>query len=661
MAESEFTLPEGFLGFSSGDWMAAVDKALKGAPFDRLRARTLDGLPVEPLYQRAADARPQPGRTPGKPWVVMQRIDHPDAQAANELILADLAGGANGLELVFSSSTRARGHGIAADRLSKFESLLEGVHPQLIQVRVDAGYETTAALALFLSLAERRGLDPAKLDIVCSADYVGKLAATGHLRTSLSVLEARLGDLAHHCLGRGLTIPIVNCDGRHWHDGGASEAQELAYTFATALEYLRALDAAGVESAVMPRLIGFTLSADADQLATLAKARAARRIWASILEAASLPAVPMRLHMETSWRMMSRRDPWVNMLRTTLAAFAAGIGGADSVTVLPFTAPLGLPDAFARRIARNTQAILIEESNLHRVADPSAGSGAIEARTNELAEAAWRLMQEVEAEGGIVAALQATTVQERIAKIKAERLREIATRRHRITGTSAFPDIRERPVEVLPVTADDLGAAGQRVDLPPPTHGGHQAAVEAAIRSGASLADILVSRPVSAGLTTTAIAPHRDSEPFEALRDAADGAPKRPTVFLATLGPLSQFTARATWAKNFFETAGIEAVGGDVHADIDAAIAGWKASGAALVCLCSSDAIYAEQGELAASRFAGAGATGLYLAGRPKELTSALAAAGVATFIYEGCDALDVLRAAHQRLEHTPFRSRLSE
>ncbi|MBA5779084.1 methylmalonyl-CoA mutase [Stappia sp. F7233] len=654
MAGSEFTLPREFLDFDSGDWMAAVDKALKGAPFDRLRTRTLDGLPIEPLYPRAGNARPQAGRAAGEPWVVMQRIDHPAPKAARELILADLQGGANGIELVFSSSTRARGNGLVADTLDRFSIMLEGIHPELIQVRLDAGYETAAALALFLALVEGRGLDPAKLDIVCSADYVGKLAATGQLRTALSVLQARLGDLAHRSVERGMIIPIVNCDGRHWHDGGASEAQELAFTFATALEYLRALDRAGIDAEVMPRLIGFTLVADADQFATLAKARAARRMWAAILEAAQLPATPMRLHMETSWRMMSRRDPWVNMLRTTIAAFAAGVGGADSVTVLPFTAPLGLPDAFARRIARNTQTILIEEANLHKVADPGAGSGAVEAFTTELCEAAWRLMQEVEAEDGIVSTLMAKTVQQKIATVTAARRAEIAARRHRITGTSAFPDIRERPVEVLAVSPDDLGTAGRRVDLPPPGRGEHQAAVEAALRNGASMADILVSRPVSTGLTTTAIAPHRDSEPFEVLRDAADEAVRRPTVFLATLGALSQFTARATWTKNFFETGGIEAVGGDVYGDLDAALAGWKASGASLVCLCSSDAVYATQGEEAAERFAAGGAAGLYLAGRPKDLMPALAAAGVATFVYEGCDALHVLRTAHQRLGLAP-------
>lgn len=650
MPETDLTLPLDFPPVDRSDWAAAAEKALKGASFDRLRTTTLDGLTIEPIYERVRDAVPQAGRKAGAPWALIQRIDHPDPQEANALLLADLEGGATGIELVFDTSVRSRGYGLTADTLEKLDRSLDGVILDLVKIRLDAGYETAASLTLLIALAERRGYDPAQLDLVCSADYIGKFATTGLLRASVPMLEARMGDLAYYCRRRGMAIPIVSCDGRHWHDGGASDAQELAYTFAAALEYMRKLELCGVGPEELAGLIGFTFVASADQIATIAKARAARRIWSSVLAACGFPDTAMRLHMETSWRMMSRRDPWVNILRSGVAAFAAGVGGADSVNVLPFTLPLGLPDAFARRIARNSQLILMEECNLHRVTDPSAGSGAIEARTSELAQAAWTLMQEIESEGGIMTSLIAGTVQSRIAAVKAARLRDIATRRHRITGTSAFPDIKERRVEVLTPAVDDLRSAGRRLELPLPGHGELMSTIETALKNGASLYDIIVSRPFGEPLETIPIKGYRDAEGFEALRDAAEGAAGPPSVFLATLGPLAQFGARAAWAKNFFEIGGIEAKGGEVYGDLDATVSAWKASGSPLLCLCSSDAVYEDLALEAARRFRSAGADALYIAGKPGARADEMRRAGIANFIYEGCDALAVLNAAHDRL-----------
>ena len=176
--------------------------------------------------------------------------------------------------------------------------------------------------------------------------------------------------------------------------------QELAYVLAVAVAYLRALESGGVALDQARRMIFFRLSADADQFLTIAKFRALRKLWARVEEACGLAPVPAFVSAETAWRMMTRRDPHVNMLRTTIAAFSAGIGGADAVTVLPFTAALGLPDRFARRIARNSQLLLLEESNLAKVSDPAAGSGGFEALTEQLCTAAWALFQEIERAGG---------------------------------------------------------------------------------------------------------------------------------------------------------------------------------------------------------------------------------------------------------------------
>jgi methylmalonyl-CoA mutase len=356
-------------------------------------------------------------------------------------------------------------------------------------------------------------------------------------------------------------------------------------------------------------MIFFRLAADADQFLTMAKFRALRKLWARMEEAAGLAPKSAFVAAETAWRMMTQRDPYVNMLRVTIAAFAAGLGGADAVTVLPFTAALGLPDSFARRVARNTQLILLEESNLAKVADPAAGSGGIEALTDELCRAAWTLFQEIEKAGGVAASLESGLIQGKVAETRKAREKAIATRKDPLTGTSEFPFLSEAQVQVLEVAPRAAAAAG-----------------------------------------TNALCAIRLAEPFEKLRDASDAALKksgvRPKVFLATLGKPADNIARATFAKNFFEAGGIEAVefsGGDLAA-------AFKQSGAKLACLCSSDEVYAREAVEAAKTLAAADAAQLYLAGRSGDLADALDKAGVKNFIYAGCDALATLQAAHARL-----------
>jgi methylmalonyl-CoA mutase len=315
--------------------------------------------------------------------------------------------------------------------------------------------------------------------------------------------------------------------------------------------------------------------------------------------------------------MMTRRDPYVNMLRATVAVFGAGVGGADAIAVLPFTAAIGLPDSFARRAARNTQLILLEEANLAKVADPAAGSGAIEALTEDLCAAAWSRFQDIEQAGGAWSALERGLVQQQVARVRAEREKAIAQRKDALTGTSDYPDLHESPAAVLDV------------------------------------APIVPPKESAAVLTTEPLPRIRLAEPFEALRDASDrilaqtGA--RPKIFLANLGTPADFTTRAMFAKNLFEAGGIEAVtkdGCNSHADL---VAAFKASGARLACLCSSDAVYAKEAGDAAKALATAGATHIYLAGQPRD-QAALQAAGIGTFIFAGCDALAVLQAAHARI-----------
>ncbi|MFN5682967.1 methylmalonyl-CoA mutase family protein, partial [Bradyrhizobium sp.] len=361
------------------------------------------------------------------------------------------------------------------------------------------------------------------------------------------------------------------------------------------------------------------LAADTDQFLTLAKFRSLRRLWARIEAACGLAPKPLFISGETAWRMLTRRDPYVNMLRATIATFAAGLGGANAITVLPHTAALGLPDAFARRVARNTQLVLLEESNLARVADPAAGAGGIEALTNELSTAAWTLFQEIEKAGGVVAALQAGLIQSKIAAVKQARDANLAKRRDVLTGASEFPNLNEAEVAVDAVAP-------------------------------------LAPQPAAkAALTFAALAPIRLADAFERLRDRSDALLKskgqRPAIFLANLGTAADFTARATFARSFFEAGGITAVDGPGGTDPAALADAYRASGAAIVCLCSSDKAYAETAVPVAQALQAAGARHIYLAGRGGEQEAALREAGIGSFVFAGGDALKTLEDAYTHLE----------
>jgi methylmalonyl-CoA mutase len=313
---------------------------------------------------------------------------------------------------------------------------------------------------------------------------------------------------------------------------------------------------------------------------------------------------------------MTRRDPYVNMLRATIAVFSASLGGADAITVLPFTRAIGLSDHFARRIARNTQLVLLEEANLGKVSDPAAGAGGFEDVTAKLSAAAWILFQAIERAGGAWAALEAGLIQRKVATTRAERAAAVARRKDVLIGTSEFPDLAEEAIAVLDVAPVKLA-------------------------------------PYPTALTFEPLLASRLAEPFEVLRDASDrvlaqtGA--RPKAFLANLGPPAEFTARAAFAKNFFEAGGIAALGNDGFANQTEMVAAFKASGATLVCLCSSDKVYAGEAVDAAKALTAAGAQ-VYLAGRPGEREADLTVAGVQAFVYAGCDALATLNAVHAKL-----------
>lgn len=596
------------------DWLAAVDKVLEGRSFDDvLRSTTADGITIEPLYtredERAVDQVPGPvatrrastvaGLTGG--WDVRQPHGGTDIAATNAAILTDLARGVTSIDLDMA--------GIAD--LATLDAVLDGVLLDLAPVGLHAADDGVAAARLLLDLAVRREVAPSERHVDLGCDPIGRLAVHGAVGGGIDAALASVGALAAEIAPTHPGARTVRADGVPFADAGATPATELAAAVAAGLEYLRALTAAGLDTREAMAQVLLSVTVGADQFGDIAKLRALRVMWARVGEVVGVDDHPTVIQASTASSIATRHDPWVNMLRVTIGCLAAAVGGADIVRVLPFDAAVGVPDELGRRVARNTQLALMEESNLHRVIDPAGGSWYVEHLTDALAAEAWTILQAIEADGGIVAALRSGTLQDRIDASWAQTAASVATRRRPITGVSEFPDVAEKLLEraAAPPVADPDGPAEAR---PLPLR--------------------------------------RIAEPYERLRDAAAGADPSPTVFLANLGPAAVHTARASWAKNFFEAGGIRAVPTDGFDDVESLAAAFAADASAIAVICSSDKTYAEHAAAAATALKAAGAVRVYLAGHPGDRRDADVAAGVDEFIHVGTDVLATLTAAHATL-----------
>src|ERR1700676_4157956 len=425
MTTDDLPLAADFAPATYDDWRKLVDGVLKGAPFEKLVGRTYDDLRIEPIYPRAKGATPVAARPAAAPWQIMQRIDHPDARQANTQPLHDLENGATGLTLVFAGANGAYGFGLEPTA-EAIEQVLDGIYIDAgIGIELQIGPQSRMAAIHIAEYVKRKGLSPAACNILFGLDPLGACVVWGSSPYSWPEIVPAVTGAIKGLVAMGFRGPFAAADGRMIHDSGGSEVQELAFVLATGVAYLRAIEGAGVALEDAQGMVYARLAADADQFLTMAKFRALRLLWARIEQACGLAPKPLFVAAETAWRMLTQRDPYVNMLRATVATFSAGLAGATVVTVLPHTLAIGLPDAFARRVARNTQLILLEESNLAKVSDPAAGSGGIEALTHQLCEAAWSLFQEMEKAGGVFAALEQGLIQRKVAATRAVREQNI--------------------------------------------------------------------------------------------------------------------------------------------------------------------------------------------------------------------------------------------
>ncbi len=536
--------------------------------WEKLTRVTLDGVEVAPLGVRESlDGLAEPGM-PGQPpyvrgsglpgseqgWGVRSHLAEPDPAVAAEAALVDLENGVTSLWLAVGAG------GLAVADLPR---VLEKVYVDLAPVSLDADDPLPAAEA-FVAIVEDRDVRPAWGTSLASDLFT----AGGRFGPAAVDAVCRLADLARRHGTFAVTV-----DGTAVHDAGATDAQELGYTLAAGAAYLRILtDRARLGVREAAALLEFRYAATDDQFTTIAKFRAARRLWHQVLAHSDAPDAPGQVqHAVTGRPMLTRYDPWVNILRGTIAAFAAGVGGADAVTVLPFDAALGLPEEFSRRNARNTSLLLAEEAHVARVTDPAGGSFAVERLTDDLAGAGWAQFQRIEAEGGLAASLTAGQggLLERIRhQAVAPRSRQVATRRRPITGVTEFPHLHE--------------ALPERRPRPDGT-------------------------PRVAGYAAC----------FEAMRDD----PPASSVFLATLGTVAQHTARATFAGNLLAAGGVDTVPAGATEGVEELVTAYRQSPLPVACLAGTDATYAQWGADAARALREAGARYVVLAGKPGERT----------------------------------------
>ena len=649
-------MPSEFLSLS-GDfpdadehqWREAVSKALKGGSPDRLTHTTADGLPVTPLYREAdfpsaTDPLGAPGtapflrganaaRDPYLPWDIRQGFRHPDPATTNREILRDLERGVSSIELVIDPAGE-RGCAIAsADDLA---TALEGVDASIATVALDSagpaagfGLESASLLANWA----RTQSAPKAAKLAFNLCPLAALARLGTLEESLDSAFARTAHMVSKLAAEVPTAPLIRIDATPLHDAGGSDAQELGGLIAQGIDTLRRLDAAGMTPETVAQKLIFTLSIGPNYTIEIARLRALRQLWARCLSALGLPSMPMQIQAISAARMLTKRDPWVNLLRNTAACFAAGVGGADIVTLRPFTNAMGVAEELGRRTARNTQIIAQEESQLGRVADPAGGAWFVEHHAKDLCETAWRFFQEIEAAGGFGTALEDDTIQTQIATSRKALQASVARRKTPLTGVSEFPLLDEIGAPV----ADVSGFTGKD-------------AITAELPDGS---------PSPSGETfVSPLWPMRLSEPFEHLRDHADAQAKRtgqrPSIFIATLGPLASHTARVDFARNLFATGGIEAKTTPVLPETTAdLVAAFKASGCALAVLCGSDKSYAADAATAAKALKDAGVQRLYLAGKPGDHAGDWQAAGIDSYVHIGVDVVATLELAHAELGTT--------
>lgn len=648
-------LADGFQPVTEAAWRAEVERTTKGLAFEKLQTRTEDGLVLQPVYLEPGSARPELAEVGADgPWGIRQPYSDPDLHRCNRSILRDLQRGVSQIALAFDAPTRrgedpdraedAGRDGLPIASVDDLDLVLAGVMEDLAPISLD-GVGALPQAALLIALWQRRSRELSSTKGSLGFAPLSSWAALGHSVAGPDRSLADAAELVAWCRAHAPLVRAARADELPFHEAGASDAQGLGLALAELIAIARACDAAGQPAADCLAQLELQLALDVDVFGGIAKLRAARLLLARVAELLGRPEAPRAaIVARLGRRSLTRTDPWVNLLRGTAATFAAAVGGAEAMVLEPFDAAFGVSDELGRRLARNTQVILQEESALALVADPAGGSGYVEARTDALAEAAWGVLQAVEAEGGLAAALASGWVHAQVADARQKREARLQRRARPLTGVTEFPDVGEKPLErPSPVASAVAEQASHRLALTRargavssiPADGGRVEALVRAATDGATLGQLSGALGGEAR-SLERLVPYRLSESFESLR-AAVRAAGSPSVFLANLGPVARHTARASFIQNLVGVGGFGAVHGPSSESVADATAAFAESGAKVAVVCGADEDYAQLAEPLVRALSEAGAR-VYLAGRPGDLEAPLTKAGLAGALAFGDD-----------------------
>lgn len=686
-------------------WRKLVDSELKGAPFDKkMFTATYEGITLKPIYLREDAAHlPHLNSLPGfapfvrgtsasgfvkEPWAVSQEIACASPTEFNHAARNSIARGLNALNMVLDRATRnghdpdwalpedVGGGGLSVATLGDLDRALEGVDLEKTSLFVRSGASALPFAALLVALAQKRRKTSAQLRGCIEMDPVGVLAHEGWLPQSLAGAYREMAALTRWAAAHAPQLQTVCVHSRAWHESGGNAVQELAFTLATGVEYLRELGNLGLDVNVSAPRIRFAVTVGVNFFMEIAKLRALRMLWSRAVAAAggNDTAQKISLHVRTAQWNQSVVDPYNNLLRATVEAFAGVLGGCDSMQVAAFDEVVRLPDDFSLRIARNTQLVLQKECALDHVVDPAGGSWFVESLTGELATRAWALFQEVEKLGGMEAALRAGFPQKAVSVTGTEKIKAVTRRRDSIVGVNQYANPKEKPLEVPAVDARAFHKrraqhiASHRTSLDdaenqtvldrlaevigPKGADGFEACVAAA-GAGATLGEItrairIIDSPCA---PITPVCLTRAAAPFERLRAAMNRQTEPAQVFLCNMGSLKEHKARADFARGFFSVGGYEVVSPAGFKTTDEAVAAFARSKAQVAVICSTDENYpALVPALTAGIRAQKPDALVVLAGFPPEQIEAHQKSGVNGFIHLRADALEVLSQMHHQL-----------
>lgn len=652
--ETMFNLKE-FCEFpfpTEDQWKETAEQSLKGKSLSTLMTKTYEGIELKPLYVRKdLEGLSHLNDLPGEgsyvrgtghlpegsnAWDIAQEITGRSPQSFNDALIRDLQSGQTMINLVVDEATK-RGYdsdqvdgewvglnGIPLSSLADLETALANIDLGKNRLYMQTGISTLPLFASLIASLKKQNIKIQDLQAYIGLDPIGTVATTGNVQLGMKRLYNTMADLIRWSNENTPKVKTIYVQGEAYHNAGASATEELAYSLATGVEYISEMLARGLEIDQIAKQIYFSFAVGSNVFMEIAKLRAARLLWSKIVASfgGNKESQKMYIHARTSSWTKTVYDPYVNMLRTTTEAFAGAIGGADSMHVSPFDEAIRPSDSFSRRIARNTQIILQQESYLNQIIDPAGGSWYVEALTDAVAKKSWEFFQEVEKNGGMYEALNSGVVQQQISETASKKKANVEGRKDRIVGTNMYPNLEEKPLQVREMTEDfETARIDQLKTLKSTSRENMMKALEqiktalfnnenlvplfiAAAEQGATVGEMTAVLAENCkgghckGAQLNKLSSYRRAEGFEQLRNAADHYKKAnglyPQIFFANLGPIPKHKARADFASGFFAAGGFEAVTNNGFSTAKEAIAATITSGVDMVIICGTDEQYQE-------------------------------------------------------------------